>query len=133
MSDESERILVVDDEESIRRLLVRALSQKGYDVSEAVGGREALELLQQKSINIMFIDLNMPEMNGLELCREIRKHNPIACIYAVTGFSAFFEPANCREAGFDDYFIKPLTLEQIWNAAAEACQKLRRWKETHGD
>ena len=75
----------------------------------------------------MFLDLNLPGMNGVDLCREIRKSNQLSCIYAMTAYSSLFELSDCREAGFDDYFIKPIDLRVFYHAADEAFFKMERW------
>ena len=81
-------------------------------------------LLLGLSVLVMFLDLSMPGMNGIELCRKIRKDFPMAIIYAVTGHSSLFEPAEIRKAEFDGYLDKPVLLEQIYKAAQDAFNKL---------
>ena len=123
------RILVVDDEPLIQEVYETALSNAGYSVVTAGSGEEALRILKKEKINVMFLDLKMPGMDGLELCRKIRKSNPIACIYAVTGYASIFELADCREAGFDDYFNKPIDLKLLVKTAQDAFAKIDRWKK----
>ena len=77
----------------------------------------------------MFIDLKLPKMDGVELCKQIRKDRPLAVIYAVTGYPSLFELAHCREAGFDDYFIKPIDLEVLLKASEDAFARIDRWKK----
>jgi len=122
-------ILLVDDEVSILKLLKKAFETKGYTIVTAESSEKALEVLQYENIQVMFLDLRLPDMNGIELCRTIRKENPIACIYAMTGYSSLFDLSECRAAGFDDYFIKPLDLDTFFKAAEEAFEKLGRWKK----
>jgi len=123
------KILVVDDEEPIRNMLERAFIKNGYTVQSAESAEQALEILKQENIQVMFLDLKLPGMNGVDLCRQIRKDKPIALIYAITGYSSFFELADCREAGFDDYFTKPFELKVVLKAAEDAFEKIDRWKE----
>ena len=123
------KILVVDDEEAIRNLFEQAFSRDAYKVRTAESAEEALELLKDEKIQVMFLDLNMPGMNGIDLCKEIRKDFPMAIIHAVTGYSSLFELADCREAGFDDYFTKPVNLTALQKAAKDAFEKLDRWKK----
>ncbi len=123
------RILVVDDEESICMLLKSALCAKGYEVVTVNSALEALELLEQQTILVMFLDLNLPDMNGVELCRKIIKQNPLSIAYAITGYASHFELANCKEAGFEDYFKKPVSLKNIYKSAENAFEKLERWKK----
>lgn len=118
------KILVVDDEDIIRDLFELAFSKKGYTVRCAESAEEALEILKDEKILVMFLDLNMPGMNGVELCRKIRKDFPVAIIHAVTGYSSLFEHAECREAGFDGYLNKPVNLEQLFKTAQDAFNKL---------
>ena len=124
------KILVVDDESAILDLFSQAFSKAGYTVITASSAEDALSILSEKSIHVMFLDLNLPGMNGLDLCREIRKRKgqtPI--IHAVTGYSSLFELSDCREAGFDDYFTKPVDLKLLVKAAGNAFDKIHRWKK----
>ncbi len=120
-------ILVVDDEVSILTLMKQAFSRAGYEVRTADSAKAALEILEDEKIHVMFLDLNMPEMNGLELCRRIRKDMPMAIIIAMTGHASLFELADCREAGFDDYFIKPVSISTLVETAEKSFKKIERW------
>ncbi|SPD73080.1 Response regulator receiver protein [uncultured Desulfobacterium sp.] len=104
------KILVVDDDELIREIFEQAFVREGYDVRLAESGEKALGILREEDIRVVFLDLNMPGMNGVELCSEIRRKTPTAIIHAVTGYGSLFELASCREAGFDDYFSKPVNV-----------------------
>jgi DNA-binding response OmpR family regulator len=122
------KILIVDDEAPIRRVLEKALGKAGFEVLTAGDGTEGLELARGERVPVMFLDLMLPGIEGTELCRRIREDNPIACIFAMTGHTSLFELAACREAGFDDYFTKPFKLEEIIEAAGAAFARLERWK-----
>ena len=122
------KILIVEDEADIRIAFEQAFSRKGYVVRLSESAEEALEILEQEDINVMFMDLNLPETNGVELCKQIRKMNPIAIIYAVTGYNTIFEVFECRDAGFDDYFTKPMDLEMLVKAGQDVFEKIDRWK-----
>ncbi|MFC1555614.1 response regulator [candidate division KSB1 bacterium] len=124
---DEKKILVVDDEESIRELYQSILGEKGYIVETAESGEQALELLEKQNVQVMYLDLNLPGMDGLELARQIRKLKPIAILYAFTGYSSVFELLNCREAGFDDYFKKPMNIETVLESAEDAFKKIDRW------
>jgi len=121
-------ILVADDEAFMREIFAEFYHQAGYVVRTAENGQQALAILEQENIEVMFLDLNMPLMGGIELCRKIRKNNPIACIYAVTGNATFRELESCREAGFDDYFTKPVDGEMLLKTAKQAFEKIGRWR-----
>lgn len=121
-------ILIVDDEEAILNMFSLAFSKKGYDVRTAKSSKEALDLLKNIKINVMFLDLNLPDMNGIELCRAIKKSNPMTIIYALTGYASLFQLSDCRDAGFDDYFKKPVGMSQLLEAARTGFEKIERWR-----
>jgi CheY-like chemotaxis protein len=125
------KILVVDDEEVIRDLFEQALSPAGYDVRLAESGEEALAILNRERIEVIFLDLKLFGMNGIKLCRQIRSDNPVAIINAITGWAALFEIEECREAGFDDYFVKPVDMGAIAQAVEHAFAKLERWRKKY--
>ncbi len=121
-------ILVVDDEEAIRNSLEKAFSSHGHCVACADSAEAALDVLKEERPQVMFLDLKLPGENGVELCRQIRKDNPIAVIYALTGYTSVFDLVDCRSAGFDDYFVKPVELQTLLRAVNDAVEKLDRWK-----
>ncbi len=125
------KIFVVDDDESIRKLLGKAFEKAGFTAVIAASAEEALDILKKENPQVMFLDLKLPGMNGIELCKTIRKDKPIACIYAMTGYNSIFELTECRDAGFDDYFLKPFDLSVIIDAAENGFQKIERWKKNN--
>ena len=127
MSDK--KILVVDDEISIVNLLKLTFLRAGYDVRSALNGEDALALLQNEKIHVMFFDLNLPTINGIELCRKIKKSMPMSIVYAITGYASLFELSDCREAGFEDYFKKPVNIKTLIKAADDAFERHERWRK----
>jgi DNA-binding response OmpR family regulator len=125
----NKKIFIVDDDLQIRIMLEKAFKKDGYEVRSAESAEEALEILEKEKYQVMFLDLKLPKMDGVELCRRIRKNNPIGIIYAVTGYASLFELADCREAGFDDYFKKPVEMKILLQAAQDAYDKIGRWKK----
>ena len=123
------RILVVDDDEDIRDVFEQALNRAGYSVRSVESAEQALEVLKHENIHVMFLDLNLPKMNGIELCKRIRKDKPMAIVHAITGYASLFELSDCREAGFEDYFNKPVELKILLKAAQDAFEKIDRWKK----
>jgi DNA-binding response OmpR family regulator len=81
---------------------------------------------------VVFSDLNLPGMNGVELCSKITARQSLVTAFAVTGYSSLFELSECREAGFEDYFVKPVDLEDLVAAADSAFRRLERWKGRPG-
>lgn len=123
-----QKILVVDDEKEIREVLKEVFTYHGYEPVCAADAEEALKLLTP-DIQVMFLDLKLPgTRDGVALCREIRKQNPSACIFAMTGYATLFELADCRAAGFDDYFTKPVKMELLLMATRQGFDKVRRWQ-----
>ncbi len=83
------KILVVDDERTVREILEIAFDRAGYSVRSATCAEKALDILKKESIPLMFIDIGLEKMNGFELCEHIRKDSPRAIIYALTGYAEF--------------------------------------------
>lgn len=122
------KILVIDDEASIRDILSRAFTKAGYEVQVAENAEIALKMVKKDNIQVFFVDLLLPGMDGVELCRTIKKDRPTAFLFAMTGYASVFDLVKCREAGFDDYFPKPFDIEILLKIAREAFEKLDRWR-----
>ena len=120
----AKKILVVDDEPIILDMLEDAFSKVGYSVYLAANANEAFEILKQESIPLMFIDLGLAVMNGFELCKNIRKDNQGAIIYALTGYAGVYKPQTMLEAGFDDCFTKPISIKDLYRVVKESFEKL---------
>ena len=120
-------ILLVDDEESMREMYDAALSTACFTTVAAENAEEALEIIHNSPIQVMFLDLQLPGMNGVELCRKIKAIKPTAICIAVTGHSSVFDLVSCREAGFDDYYAKPVAIKDLIGAARDSFVKIERW------
>jgi DNA-binding response OmpR family regulator len=127
------KILVVDDEASVRDLFSNVFADEDYDVIAAEDGKSALEILKQEDIDVIFLDLKLFGMNGIDLCRQIRESKPVSMIFAITGWAPLFEIEECREAGFDDYFEKPLDMDILLDVVEDAFKKLDRWKRRYSN
>lgn len=125
---DEKKILVVDDEVLIRDMLIDAFGSAGYTVLTAESAEEALEILKSESVMVMFLDIKLPSMSGVELCKKIRIENRIGIIHAFTGYSNIYGLLECRAAGFDDFFVKPIKTNLLVKAAQEAFEKLERWE-----
>ncbi len=121
-------ILVVDDETTILSMFELAFTKQGYRIKTAASAEDALDILKTEEIHVMFLDLNLPAMNGIDLCRAIKKQMPMSILYALTGYASLFELSDCRDAGFDDYFKKPVSMADLLDAARTAFEKISRWK-----
>lgn len=127
------KILLVDDETAILDMLTEMFNMSGYQVVAADSAEKALEILGNESVMVMFLDLKLPGMSGLDLCRQIRRDNEIAIIHALTGYVNIFGLLECRHAGFDDYFIKPVDIRVLLEAAENAFKKIERWQVDEND
>lgn len=125
------KILIIDDETSVRELFTGVFTDEDYEVIATEDGNRALEILEQDNIDVIFLDLKLFGMNGIDLCRQIREMKPMSMIFAITGWASLFEIEDCRQAGFDDYFEKPLDMDMLTDAVAEAIKKLDRWKKRY--
>lgn len=109
---EAKKILIVDDEYQIIRVLKRSLQAHRYDVRTASNGESAMELFQDFHPDLVITDLSMPEMDGIELCREIRKisETPII-VLSVKGEEK--TKVDALDAGADDYITKPFGMDEL--------------------
>ena len=122
-------ILIVDDEVTVREIFKDFFGASGYLVLTAEGADNALEILREREIDVIFLDLRLFGTNGLELGRQIRKEKPLTILFAITGWAGLFEVEECREAGFDDFFIKPVEFEMLQNAVENAFERVERWRK----
>lgn len=110
---EPQKILIVDDESQITRVLRRSFSAHRYDVRTAADGESALDTIHDFHPDLIITDLQMPEMNGIELCREIRKFSEVPIIVlSVKGEEKTKVAA--LDAGADDYITKPFGMDELF-------------------
>ncbi|WP_028067058.1 response regulator transcription factor [Solirubrobacter soli] len=107
------RILVVDDEPSVRDALDRALRMDGYRVQLASDGTEALDALAHTPPDAIVLDVLMPEPNGLEVCRRLRAAGDRTPVLMLTARDAVPDRVKGLDAGADDYLVKPFALEEL--------------------
>lgn len=105
-------ILVVDDEPQIRRVMRSTLSTRGYAITEAKSGEEALESIRKERPDLVLLDMNMPGIGGIEACREIRRASD-APIIMLTVRNAERDKVAALDAGADDYVVKPFAIEEL--------------------
>ena len=111
--NENARILVVDDDENIRKVEVAILEDKGYLV-EAVGtAREAIEKTKRKFYNVALIDIRLPDMEGIELLTKMRDTTPKMRKIIVTGYPTLQNAVDAVNEGADAYIVKPFDVEKV--------------------
>jgi len=108
----SAKILVVDDEPQLRRVMRVALTAEGYTIFEARNGQEALNIFRTGPPDIVLLDLNMPVMDGLTACREIRRSSQVP-IVMLTVRSGEHDKVLALDAGADDYVVKPFSMQEL--------------------
>jgi DNA-binding response OmpR family regulator len=124
---QNNRLLIIDDEEMMRDILSQTLASAGFEAIMASSAEEALEIMHKDPMWILFVDLKLPGKNGTEFCRIVRDEWPMAILFAITGYSSLFELTDCRDAGFEDYFTKPVDRKLIVEAAENAFKRIDRW------
>jgi CheY-like chemotaxis protein len=109
------RILLVDDEVSLIEAIEKLLTGQGYQVSTASSGQEAIELCRRESFNIVFLDVNMPELNGLETYKRLKEHMPEAPVVMITGYGRSLKHLieEARQLGVKACIDKPFRIKQI--------------------
>ena len=112
MVDRSARILLVDDERSIQTLLSYPLRKEGYDVVQATDGREALDRFDEQPFDLVVLDLMLPKVDGLEVCRQLRSRSAVPIIM-LTAKSEEIDKVVGLELGADDYITKPFSLREF--------------------
>jgi len=109
----SQRVLVVEDDGAVRRAVERALSFEGYDVVSARDGSEALSIILNDHIEAIVLDVMMPIIDGLEVCRRIRARGDTTPILILTARTEVSDRVAGLDAGADDYLVKPFALEEL--------------------
>lgn len=113
MSAESGNVLIVDDERSIRLSLRTILGNFGFDIVEAARGEEAMALVRTESFDAVLLDINMPGIGGIEVCRLMRKASPRLPILMLTVQGGEERKVEALNAGADDYITKPFQLREL--------------------
>ena len=106
------RILMVDDDPQIRRVMRVTLTAEGYEVSEASSGEEALQRLQCENYDLVLLDMNMPDIGGIKVCRTLRhgRHGFELAIIMLTVRNTEKDKVDALDAGADDYVTKPFSI-----------------------
>jgi two-component system response regulator MprA len=107
------RVLVVDDDEAVRRSLEHALRRDGYQVSLAADGVQALDELGRSRPEVIVLDVLVPEPNGLEICRRLRRRGDQTPILMLTARDLVEDRVAGLDAGADDYLVKPFALDEL--------------------
>ena len=107
------RILIVEDEEKIARFVTLELEHEGYQVEHAADGRTAVNLALERDYDLILLDVLLPQLNGMEVLRRVRKHKDVPVIM-VTARDAVMDKVAGLDAGADDYLTKPFAIEELF-------------------
>jgi len=105
------RILVIDDDESVRKVLSAALEDEGYEVETAETGKKAIEMSQKKFYNMALIDIRLPDMEGTKLLSDLKDTTPKMVKIIVTGYPSMQNAIEAVKRGANDYVVKPFKME----------------------
>ena len=128
MADRSARILLVDDEQSIQTLLSYPLRKEGYDVIQAMDGRQALDRFEEQPFDLVVLDLMLPKLDGLEVCRQLRSRSAVPIII-LTAKSEEIDKVVGLELGADDYITKPFSLREFSSRVKAALRRAEMSRE----
>jgi two-component system KDP operon response regulator KdpE len=129
MSSLQSRVLVVDDESSIRRALHATLSTLGFDIEEASGGEQALLFVRTERYDAALLDINMPGMGGIETCRAIRRLFPRLPILMLTVRDSPDDKIEALDAGADDHVTKPFHVGELMARVRSAVRRSQAARE----
>jgi two-component system, OmpR family, response regulator len=121
--DHSPRILLVDDEQSIQTLLSYPLRKEGYDVVQVTDGRQALEQFDEHAFDLVVLDLMLPKVDGLEVCRQLRSKSAVPIIM-LTAKSEEIDKVVGLELGADDYITKPFSIREFSSRVKAALRRV---------
>src|SRR5690349_14300330 len=107
------RILVVDDEPSMRDMLRIVLRRDGYDVLVAENGRQAIEALQQERVDLLLSDIRMPDISGVDVLRAAKELNRDIVAFMMTAFASTDTAVEAMRLGAVDYFTKPFSMDEL--------------------
>ncbi len=131
MNKESGNLLIVDDERSIRLSLRTILGNFGFDIVEAARGEEALALVRTAQFDAVLLDINMPGMGGIEVCRIMRKAAPRLPIVMLTVQGGEDRKVEALDAGADDYITKPFQLRELTARLRAAVRRNKATDDTN--
>jgi len=117
--DKQSRILVVDDDETIRTTMKAILQDEGYTVDLAATGKEAIQKTQEKSYNVALLDIRLPDMEGVELLKLLKDGVPRTRKIMVTGYPSMQNAISALNKNADAYLLKPVDVEKLLNTVKQ--------------
>lgn len=124
------RFLILDDTAEIHEIFIKVITNLGYKTHSSFNAFDALKILKViPVIRAVFVDLCLPGMDGLTFIRKIKKIDPLIYTCAVTGYSDVFTIIEAREAGADDFLIKPFSIVSLQEIVESVYKKMLRWEK----
>ena len=121
---EKMKILLVDDEERLLSTTKKLFEKIGIEALTATSGREALNILSDSAVDVIFLDIKMPGMDGMETLQRIKKDHPLAEVIILTGHATMETAVEGLKLGALDYLIKPVSMKDFLGKAEEAFEKV---------
>src|ERR687885_1747577 len=138
MASQAPRILLVDDEQAVQKLLTFPLRKDGYEVVPAATGQEALERFREGEFDLVVLDIMLPQVDGFQVCRELRARSAVPIIM-LTAKAEEFDKVLGLELGADDYITKPFSMREFRSRVkavlrrAELVREAQRAASADGD
>lgn len=114
------KVLVIDDEDIVRTSCIRVLSPEGYQVSVAQNGMEGIRMIEEENFDVVLTDLKMPDMDGIEILKKIKKEWPSIEVIIITGYQAIDAAKKSINLGAFEYIEKPFTPDVVLQAVMKA-------------
>ncbi|WP_019415494.1 response regulator transcription factor [Paenisporosarcina sp. TG20] len=124
----AKRILLVEDEKNIARFIELELQHENFEVVHLVSGRDGLEAAKSQEFDVVLLDVMLPELNGIEVCRRIRSFSPVPIIL-ITARDAVMDRVAGLDAGADDYIVKPFAIEELLARIRSVLRRTNNVKE----
>lgn len=118
-------ILAIDDEQNICRLIQNEFTLEGYEVSVAHNGKEGLRLFDQKTFDVVILDIKLPQLNGIEVLKRIKQKSSTTEVVMITGYGDIQSAVNSLKSGARDYLTKPFKLDELLTIVKEAVKEIR--------
>jgi DNA-binding NtrC family response regulator len=122
---ENLRVLIVDDEDDFRETIVKRLNARKIKAEGAASGVKALQVLEDKDFDVIVLDVKMPDMDGIETLRHIKKHKPEIEVIMLTGHASVEFGLKGMQLGAFDYVMKPAPLNELLDTIGQAYNKKR--------
>jgi len=131
MMDETLRIMIVDDELIVRESLYHWFKKSGHTVEAVSSGMEALDILEKKPFEVLFVDMKMPRMNGLELLKRVKEDYPDTIVIIITAYGSIETSVEAMKLGASDYLLKPFKPDQLALVLEKIMRERKLTSECH--